>query len=89
MPEFVRVRLPETEYETSCTREYAEVMKLDVLDEPALARGRVRPATRKGGRPFKPVVNVPRAIPTPKTSGNPAGGESGGVAAEKSQGGTK
>lgn len=83
MPEFVRAR--SGDIETTVTREYADVMGLEVLDgEPLYAHGRLRGATRSGGRRIKPRA-LPKkraAIPTTDSASTPADGETGGVAAD-------
>lgn len=59
MSDFVRVSLPNG-HEATFPREYAESADLKVLDGvPATnSRGVPLPATRKGGRPAKPVTTV-------------------------------
>ncbi len=58
-PELVRVRT-KSGYETTTSRTHAETSDdLTVLDEPATTGyGRVRPVTRKDGRPILPTTTV-------------------------------
>lgn len=87
MSDFVRVSLPNG-HEATFSRVFAESEGLQVLDAPATnSRGVPLPATRKGGRPLKPVTTVSKeaAKKAAKKSATPAPSDeptNGGVAVE-------
>lgn len=82
--DYVAVELGDGKHGSVVSADYAKAFDLKVLkDEPLIAHGRLRGVFRLDGRPTKPKASLPKAIPTPKTSSEPAGGEPDGVAVEK------
>lgn len=84
--DYVAVELPDGKRGRVVSKDYAAARSLKTLpDEPVIAHGRLRSEFRIDGRPNKPKAKLPKAIPTPESTGNPADGAADSVAVESKE----
>lgn len=84
--DYVVVALPDGKRARVVHKDYAAANNLPVLpDESVIRHGRLASTFRLDGRTNKPKARLPKAIPTPKTSGKPASGEPGSTAVETTE----